>query len=986
MRSVSKAMAGGALLAALLLCLLAGPAARAQNAPDPQPSSVEVYWHSSRSVVVPGVASVVVLDENIARATAGADSILFEGLQRGDTVALAYVNGEPLSIIVHVVGRPLAPVTAGRRRPRMELGEGVFASTVQVARFNGQSTALFLNDFSWAQEFGKKRLDFRALLESSNQPAGHALNLPFGSISYLTPRARFEALDFSVSLTGDAGSEQSNPYAVADFVQLRGAAVTLHRGANRFAFFAGATVPYYFLSLRATRDVAGFTFSRPLTGKLDIFAGTVFANIPLASDPAVRRNYAMQTAGARFRPTKNWVLDGLAGGSNRGGMLRGDASYLGRRVTAFASAVRSSQFFPMNQLETLFSGTTSLRSGMSLTLTHRLTGSVAYQHVITSPGLLYIRRAVSDYLSQSLTYAVTPRQTVGFTYTYSRNSGGFGADTTTGHRYVIAVQSRFARSLTNAAQLDLGSVQDPLQLNSEDRFSFRDTFGFPIGGQNHLFVSFDHSRVNPSLVQKLNGELSLLSPQLQTLFQQDPVAFLQSGNLPPEIRALLAANQPISTSVAVTGSLHFGRRLSVDPSVSVARMATGASQEGWTHFLGYSAVYQVNPRLQVRSSLTTQWLWSGNSNVQRTTLLSFGVVKSFNGLPRFLNPVRRNRTIEGRVFRDNQLDGTFGKDDQGLPGIQVQLDGGETATTDAQGRYRFEEVPAGDHEVSLALAQFPGPVRMTTLGAQSVDLAAARHAAADFGIVDFARVMGSVFNDLRLDGERVPDTGGLQHVRLVLANASWSRTLVSDGAGAFEASNVPPGDYTLTVDRDTIPANYFVAAPTMAVHVTPVSTVVEDVPVRALRSISGRVLLQVAETPEAGPGSLSVTGVPGGAPESRSGRGFRQDGRKLGQAPGQVQGATPSAAKEGAFKLVPLAGVQLTADHTVVKTDENGNFLLRNLPAGDLTVTLVPYRPLPDGLHAPSGPIHMPDGPIAVQGATIVISNPALLPYLTESK
>lgn len=404
-RPAAKAVVGGAALAAaLLLCLFAGPVASAQSAPETEPSSVEVYWQSSRSVVVPGVTSVVVLDENIARATAGTDRIRFDGLQRGDTVALVYVGGEPLSIIVHVVGRPLAPLAADHRRQRLELGEGVFGSTVQVARFNGQSTVLFLNDFSWAQEIGKDRLDIRGMLESSNHVGGHAMNLRSGSISYLTPHAQFEALDFSTSLTGDAGGEQSNPYAVADFVQLRGAAVTLHRGANRFSFFAGATVPYYFLSLSATRDVAGFTFARQLTAKVDIFAGTTFANIPLASNTAVRRNYVMQTAGARFHPTKNWVLDGLAGGSNRGGMLRGDASYLGQRVTFYASAMRSAQLFPMNQLETLFSGTTSLRSGLSLILTHRLTGSVAYQHVITSPGLLYIRRAVSDYLSQSLSY------------------------------------------------------------------------------------------------------------------------------------------------------------------------------------------------------------------------------------------------------------------------------------------------------------------------------------------------------------------------------------------------------------------------------------------------------------------------------------------------------------------------------------------------------------------------------------------------------
>ena len=82
---------------------------------------------------------------------------------------------------------------------------------------------------------------------------------------------------------------------------------------------------------------------------------------------------------------------------------------------------------------------------------------------------------------------------------------------------------------------------------------------------------------------------------------------------------------------------------------------------------------------------------------------------------------------------------------------------------------------------------------------------------------------------------------------------------------------------------------------------------------------------------------------------------------------------------------MPLAGVQITAGHGVAKTDENGNFLLRDLPAGDLTVTLVSIKDLPPGMKLPSGQVKMPPEPIQVQGATIVISNPELAPYLVDA-
>src|SRR5438270_10139031 len=70
-------------------------------------SSVDVYWQSTRSIAAPGVTSVVVLDEEVAHAELGNEVITFAGLSRGQTVALAYVNGASVSIVVHVIEHPI---------------------------------------------------------------------------------------------------------------------------------------------------------------------------------------------------------------------------------------------------------------------------------------------------------------------------------------------------------------------------------------------------------------------------------------------------------------------------------------------------------------------------------------------------------------------------------------------------------------------------------------------------------------------------------------------------------------------------------------------------------------------------------------------------------------------------------------------------------------------------------------------------------------
>jgi hypothetical protein len=84
------------------------------------------------------------------------------------------------------------------------------------------------------------------------------------------------------------------------------------------------------------------------------------------------------------------------------------------------------------------------------------------------------------------------------------------------------------------------------------------------------------------------------------------------------------------------------------------------------------------------------------------------------------------------------------------------------------------------------------------------------------------------------------------------------------------------------------------------------------------------------------------------------------------------------------FKLVPLPGVQISAGPANATTDADGKFLLRNLPAGELKVTVSPVKPVPAGMNIPSGMVRLPAEPVQVQGATIVITNSELLPYLSR--
>lgn len=978
-----------ALLGSLLSMSLLAPSLAAQSIDgNGVPSLVEVYWQWSRTINAPALTNVIVLDQEIARVEVAGDGLQIYGLERGETVVLGYLHDKPVSIRVRVVQRPQVTISPATLRRQSEMAQGSFGSAVQIANGGGQTTTSVLNDFNWTQPAGAQgRVYINTQVEDNDLQGGHAFNIRHGSLAYRSPGIDVSLLDNLVSLTDNGYEHHQSAFTYSDSVELRGAGVTVRHGENQYMFFGGSTIPFYFLTLGSTRDIAGFSFQRKQSKRLNLFATTSYINSPVdfLNPTGGRQNDWMQTGGFAYQLSDKWNIQSTGGVSTHGGMGRGEINYISHRLTFFAAGGSSSLLFPLNRVQSLFSGTTSAKAGLTLSTSDRFTESIYYQHTITQPFGSILRAGSSDYVTPSFSWRVDPKDDLNFSYTFSRNDGGFSNQSTTGNRFDTNWRHQITARVSNAAQFTVGSLQDPLQLSSEDEFAFRDSVSFLIKGGS-MMVGFEHDRRNPSLVQKLGSELELLSPALQTLFLQDPISFVQSNNLPPEVKALLDAQIPISTSISASAQLRVGKKLSLNPNFAFARASTGKT-DSWTPYVGYSLQYQVRPSLDFNSGLSNIWVLGNTANtIQRTTLMYFGFTKRFTAMPGALIPSRHaGRIVEGRVFRDNNVNGSFNFGEQGLVGLRVRLDDGEVAETDEQGRYKFTDVSQGEHTVSLALTQFSEPVRMTTKNQASVDLIRQKIGMVNFGVVDFARVTGSVFNDLSLDGKRTPDAKGLAGVHLNLDDGKKRRTVVAQDTGDFEIDDLAPGDYMITVDASTLPANYSLPEDSFTLHVTPVSTVVENIPARAMRSIAGRVFVKVLAESAAQPadsGKLKIGGMPPGS--VRSQRGGQAGGRVSQTGRGQAQGTTGASAG-GDFNLVPIAGVQITAGHGVAKTDENGNFLLRDLPAGELTVTLVPLKELPAGMKVPIGQVKMPADPIQVQGAIIVISNPELAPYLTDA-
>jgi len=137
----------GSMLPVFVLC----PAARGQSVDaNGIPSLAEVYWQSSRTINIPGLSNLIVLDPEIAKVESAGEGLQIFGLSRGETVVVGYLHDKPVSIRVRVVARPIVMVSPSLLRRQSEMAQGSFGSSVQFSNSGGPSTMSVVNSFSWS--------------------------------------------------------------------------------------------------------------------------------------------------------------------------------------------------------------------------------------------------------------------------------------------------------------------------------------------------------------------------------------------------------------------------------------------------------------------------------------------------------------------------------------------------------------------------------------------------------------------------------------------------------------------------------------------------------------------------------------------------------------------------------------------------------------------------------------------------------------------
>jgi len=173
-------------------------------------------------------------------------------------------------------------------------------------------------------------------------------------------------------------------------------------------------------------------------------------------------------------------------------------------------------------------------------------------------------------------------------------------------------------------------------------------------------------------------------------------------------------------------------------------------------------------------------------------------------------------------------------------GIPVVLDGSRTEVTDAEGRFRFADVPQGRHVVALPPRELPAEFDAASTPEVPVQVIPRRAVRAEFRVVRLASLSGKFAS-----AREAPFTN------IIVRLAGTARYTTPDEEGNFAFYNLPSGDYELVIDLSAMPRPYRLSTPERipvrvrsGEEMPPVLIGLEEVPVKpAVREVQVNVRL-----------------------------------------------------------------------------------------------------------------------------------------------
>lgn len=153
-----------------------------------------------------------------------------------------------------------------------------------------------------------------------------------------------------------------------------------------------------------------------------------------------------------------------------------------------------------------------------------------------------------------------------------------------------------------------------------------------------------------------------------------------------------------------------------------------------------------------------------------------------------------------------------------LPNVQLRIDGGAYSETDTTGEYGFGGLAAGSHTVEVVESSVPAfasfdPAQLK----KKVDVGSGAYTTLDFN----AEPLGSISGKIVFAADVAADnlTGGVPNAYVVAEPGEHAA--IDDDDGSFIIDNLPPGDYTVSVDPETLGEGLGGSPESISIHLAP---------------------------------------------------------------------------------------------------------------------------------------------------------------------
>ena len=190
------------------------------------------------------------------------------------------------------------------------------------------------------------------------------------------------------------------------------------------------------------------------------------------------------------------------------------------------------------------------------------------------------------------------------------------------------------------------------------------------------------------------------------------------------------------------------------------------------------------------------------------------------------NPTKKNVNfgyvpdyfIKGTIYRDGNRSGALDTDEKLYEGVTVNLVDADgtvvaTTTTDADGSYSFDKLPAGTYSVTVVqdgpiagLEQTGDPDDTKDNASEPITLNNVNPSTTDvnFGYIADNSLSGTVYRDDSRNGDQDGTEPGYSGVTVQLLDASGNvvATTTTDANGTYSFSKLPDGTYSVKVVKD----------------------------------------------------------------------------------------------------------------------------------------------------------------------------------------